>query len=663
MSNSGDKEWDKYTDEIRSIASEDLHETRPNRWTGPASTWRKLTAEDRQTYAALEAVRNRDLSVHLYNAFALKRGGYRGGPDAEDVNKETGALAASHDDAWGPDKAWTAWPLSLDRVPPTDFMPRNDDDDEDGRTFRRPVSRAGPGTELEEELSATILRLAKEKFRQRGLGEEDAPVQQAVRSVETNGGEESDISLPKIKPEPQSGLEEEDEEEAEVEKVEPEAPLEARSKRQRTGSPMLIPTVSADDELSYELLRPVTRHLLTKLDKTLTVLHNARVAGIAYGSDSEQEERVEEAQHKSPTNRSKRKIWLGDDEDPEVPAKPTSRKIELHTPQEGETEREMRVRLARKYHRRIPRFSDDEGETTAAETGGSRTDRRQKRTRVTTRSMSRKSPGKPDPDVHRGKRLDDWALRDWSDVLGAAALAGFSPNVIARATQRCADLFGQGMEFNTLAEEPATGQNKRSRTTRYVPGEQVLPTDDEEVDETEGYRSEAEQIRAVSRASSVILDGSLSEEDESAGTTRRSRQRGRGQRSRRSYSVGPSVVRLYCPYPTCSGAINGFSRRSNLKQHLVVAHGKNPDVVSEDEDDRDEVHGAVHVDGFLKPIRPRKGWRGGDIKESNARKQLRGRKKTRAGTPPPRHFYSDDGYYAEVNDDDLIKNEDDQDYV
>lgn len=83
MSNLQDKEWDKYTDEIRSIDSEELHETRPNRWTGPASTWRKLTAEDRQTYAAIEAIRNRDLSLHLYNAFALKRGGHRGGPDVE----------------------------------------------------------------------------------------------------------------------------------------------------------------------------------------------------------------------------------------------------------------------------------------------------------------------------------------------------------------------------------------------------------------------------------------------------------------------------------------------------------------------------------------------------------------------------------------------------
>lgn len=82
MSNPEDREWDRYTDDLRSVASDELRDTRPNRWTGPGSTWRKLTAEDRHVHAALETVRNRDLALHLYSAFALKRGGNRGGPDA-----------------------------------------------------------------------------------------------------------------------------------------------------------------------------------------------------------------------------------------------------------------------------------------------------------------------------------------------------------------------------------------------------------------------------------------------------------------------------------------------------------------------------------------------------------------------------------------------------
>ena len=68
-----EEEWDKDSDEIEALASDELHETRPNRWTGPEKLWRKFTAQDRETWEALEGERREDLAVHLYNAYALKR--------------------------------------------------------------------------------------------------------------------------------------------------------------------------------------------------------------------------------------------------------------------------------------------------------------------------------------------------------------------------------------------------------------------------------------------------------------------------------------------------------------------------------------------------------------------------------------------------------------
>lgn len=65
-------EWDKTTASIASLSSDDLHDSRPNRWHGHRSTWRTLTQDDRAVYDALKARRNGDLAVHLYNAFALK---------------------------------------------------------------------------------------------------------------------------------------------------------------------------------------------------------------------------------------------------------------------------------------------------------------------------------------------------------------------------------------------------------------------------------------------------------------------------------------------------------------------------------------------------------------------------------------------------------------
>lgn len=52
---------------------DDSDEYRPNRWTGAPSTWRSLTSQERGLAASLDKIRDSDLSVHLYNAFALKK--------------------------------------------------------------------------------------------------------------------------------------------------------------------------------------------------------------------------------------------------------------------------------------------------------------------------------------------------------------------------------------------------------------------------------------------------------------------------------------------------------------------------------------------------------------------------------------------------------------
>jgi hypothetical protein len=45
---------------------------RSNKWTGASSTWLSLTAQERGLIASLDQVRDEDLSIHLYNAYALK---------------------------------------------------------------------------------------------------------------------------------------------------------------------------------------------------------------------------------------------------------------------------------------------------------------------------------------------------------------------------------------------------------------------------------------------------------------------------------------------------------------------------------------------------------------------------------------------------------------
>lgn len=65
-------DWDRTTESINSESSDELYNTRPNRWRGDKSSWKTLNREDRAVYEGLEALRRSDLAVHLYNAFALK---------------------------------------------------------------------------------------------------------------------------------------------------------------------------------------------------------------------------------------------------------------------------------------------------------------------------------------------------------------------------------------------------------------------------------------------------------------------------------------------------------------------------------------------------------------------------------------------------------------
>ena len=54
-------------------ASEANHQ---NRFKGPRSTWRKLTEDERLVFISMTQMRDQDLSVHLYNAHAMKRRHY-----------------------------------------------------------------------------------------------------------------------------------------------------------------------------------------------------------------------------------------------------------------------------------------------------------------------------------------------------------------------------------------------------------------------------------------------------------------------------------------------------------------------------------------------------------------------------------------------------------
>jgi hypothetical protein len=543
--------------------------------------------------------------------------------------------------------------MRADEVPDDGLLPRTEDVN-DAFTFRRDEGQPFAGTNLEEEISATMLRRAKEKFQRRDL-QGKTKDEQVVQSIEkgdatTEGETDAD-----------TGMAANDDETDE--------PRKTPKHKKRAASPTFTPVVSADDDRSYRLLRPAARQIMAKLDDTLMILHNQRMAGLGNMSESSASDEDEtDAEGIEDVEEEERPSRVPS---PSPAPKPrVGRPKKVHIPREGETEQEMLIRLAREGKRKLPAFASRSGTPRSRSRSIGRGQRSAASSRASSLSRSGSMSSSVSSETNREKLLARWGLRDWKDVLGAAALAGFSPAVIARATQRCSTLFREEMTIHTLHERPATSDKAGVETVRYVPGA-ALPSSSDEDDSEE----ELVQLRTVSRQSSA-RHGISSPEPEPQTPSRRSGSGTpaapsllcphRGCRrsvegftkksnfdrhlkavhnnqapdpteaeytgpetptKRRSRSGTPGAAHL-CPYPNCPRAVEGFTKRTNLTRHLQAVHSKRAAEATDDEEDSaDEMDGGVHVDRFLKPIKIRKGWRADDTQQ-----RLRMRKRARAGS-------------------------------
>lgn len=526
-------------------------------------------------------------------------------------------------------------------MPPDDFIKRTEDEDE-AFTFRRVEQEEAPSAKLEEVVSAAILRCAKDNFRKRAFDDTRITAQEKV-NVKTEALSSANESSP-------------DEEDPE-EKMDLGENSAASSRQEKKDAPQrtLRPAIATDDDLSYKLIRPSARSILETLDQTLTVLHNTRLTSTqnlvdaAEATSSDDESIYDEATSRRPSrSRASSRVGsrassrasagiamtrsrsastgLGEvshSEMPTITAKERSnrgRRLESQ-PREGETEREFLVRRAKEQKKKRPMFPDEESggdgnTTTAAETEDAKSPAygRERRGRL----RRRRSRPEFEDTYWIEKRLGRLNLRDWSDVMGAAALAGFSPRVIKRATQRCADLFGEGMEMHTIAETTATSGHAEGITTRhYVPGGQISSESEKEGDDG---GLDLLQARSISRMSSAAPSRatSLDPDGESGRDSPRKRQK-------RSTSRGSGVGHHYCPHADCERAYRGFPRAFNLKRHMKLVHGEeessSPGTVKTQRGAAEtDLLGGVHRDGFLEPIRVQKGWRV-EHEQKMARKQ------------------------------------------
>lgn len=556
--------------------------SRPNRWQGPASTWRDITKDERGLAATLDTLRDQNLSIHLFNAHSLKRKASEF-EEAESSGQEVSQLQDTR--RFVPPKVWTAWPLPPDDVPRTGEE-IGEEDELEIYTLKK-WEKVWPSRELEEVLTAVTMKQAKEIF----LGREAEGEPRDKKLVH----EESEIAIPIEEeeefdynseesgdPSPTSG--QETEKRRSESSTSSQAELETKSLPENSiklPNPIYEPVISTDDDRSSQLLRPSIRHTLSKLDDVLIALHHARNTCHRYsrsdaGTDDESRAMsvasiASEDGIKRPVGRPRKLQPVRNEPDEPEPPSPTpsqlfrTKKTNIGRPQkvyprlEGETQQEYLVRIARLQKKPLPSFAPP---LETRSRSPSREPRKVPAYRATEEELF----------VSRNKKL---GLRDWSEVMGAAALAGFDSGVIERATQRCAVLFGESMSMRTIVEAPFA--ESKDITTVYQP--ELIPDFDEE----------SSSDNSPSSIDREVDDPEIEKEEI--------------PQQKSKVRADPRC----CPFRACPRYKTPFRDNYSLQRHLKGVHKTTEpdDFPMEDVDipSDEEMDGGVHVDGFLRPLK------------------------------------------------------------
>ncbi|KAL1899352.1 hypothetical protein Cpir12675_001468 [Ceratocystis pirilliformis] len=612
--------------------------SRPNRWEGSSSTWRGLTADERNLVESLDQQRDLDLSVQLFNVHVLRRDGLRARKRQQREHESQGDPVQTFSDSddsvhvagtYVPAQRWTAWPVSKELLPRDDFMGTSRGTTEDDRFTFRHSSASNPRQVIKEELAATILCFAKERFQKR---------MEAAEKIHASI-EESDISeAPNNGDEEMSNDDDEDSETSGDEDSEISGDADHYEEHQE--APQYEAVVSADDGLSERILQPSIQHILGKVDDLLRVLHNSRLATISYmhdGSASGSED-FDGKDHPEPGST----VSKDPSTDPQIssiknPTAPPSPQPQLARPLP------IDPRLLSEPLFPFPSTQPGSSQPMATKAAIPKAPPIKKRAQAMSTTAQRSQ--------HREEWLARWNLRNWHDVLFAASHAGFSQAVIARTAQRCADLFDTPITLTSMQET--------------VPQRSTAPY-------TETYITPQKGTARYKPVDPVAVSINLGHLPTDFGEIEIQRLRAQFSNADRPGSASSRM--MYCPVISCHRSTQGFDRYSNLRRHVLNVHNMTPppppsrsrsrsqskdtpskcmrragtpgislpgsgaedgttDTENEDshglgpeEDSEDEMDGAVHVDGFLKPFRLKRGWRGGDTLERRGRKGLKKRR-------------------------------------
>lgn len=419
-------------EEDEEVLNEEGVSDRPNKYQGPASTWRDWTREERLLSASLNQLRAGDLSVHLYNAHKLKqRLRTASTSQIKPWHNKKLWIDEQKRKEWYPNDAWTAWPLKAEDVPTAAERFGSDWNDQDEKwTITGEDVEVKPSAELEELLTAAVLRAAKERFKRR---EEETIVEPGeVNSLEVDSAEVSGGSSPSQRdgsPESHDSDVFASGQKKKNEISHPDNPVSLKSDEEAViqsleqQEDVKLPVLMADDRKAQTILTPTLRSLLGRFDTMLMGLHHARQAY-------------------------------------------ASKRVIVRNSNKESSGKKNASRQPGPHHEAITNASESSSEEAIASTSSSNV--------ATSPSSSWSTPSRESrrSSSTRNTKSSPRALpRDWRDVLGVASMQGCSPAVIHRTAQRCADLFGESMSFMALNEAIA-GTSDLSPVT-YAPGSNV----------------------------------------------------------------------------------------------------------------------------------------------------------------------------------------------
>ena len=406
-----------------------------------ASNFLTRIASERELATSLDTITSRDLSIHLFNAFALKRrvgarfenprrgpsprnqrtktrkkhfedSALDSGPSDEDESKEI-TYEQVGDPGWHPPRIWTSWPMRVEEVP-REWEKREWEDDAPLQVMRDRGSEWSSEI-LQECLTATTLKTAKMKFRERDW---------KINDIEAN---------PKL---PERKKREEARESQAWQSGRPQQ--SAVSVEQNEENLEYEPVELADDEMASKILQPSVQQMLAKLDGLLLRLYHARtsyatVKPVRSRPDVEEETEAEsDGEPSSETTKHSRKRRRS--------SNAHKKKFQAQTRQQGSSGSDSPA---------SDQSTNPRSRKRQRTTSGSRPSSRhiESKSRGTSQSLSQASGKLAKPSYKT-----TFGPLDWSTIIGVATIQGWSPGVVQKAAQRCADLFVEGMQFRVLDE-------------------------------------------------------------------------------------------------------------------------------------------------------------------------------------------------------------------